>query len=125
MPILFSNRPIVRVLFQRRTIIIEGIEIQFLRAQLVGARLQIGSRRIRRRRIVIRSNGGVICTCSVCETCAVKNGEKANREKVRSETGTSRLLGQDDIGHPQLVHSFWHSFGRAAKILSRTLAVRT
>jgi hypothetical protein len=34
---------------------------------------------------------------------------------VRSETGTSKTLGQDDIGHPQLVQTFWHSFGHPAK----------
>jgi hypothetical protein len=36
---------------------------------------------------------------------------------VRSETGTSNFLGQDDISHPQLVQTFWHSFRHPAKNL--------
>jgi hypothetical protein len=29
--------------------------------------------------------------------------DRARMEMVKSETGTSKTLGQDDIGHPQLV----------------------
>jgi hypothetical protein len=36
---------------------------------------------------------------------------------MQRETGTSQTLGQNDIGHPQLVRIFWHRFGPAAKIL--------
>jgi hypothetical protein len=35
-------------------------------------------------------------------------------QMVRRQTGTSNL-GQDVIGHPQLVDTFWHSFGQPAK----------
>jgi hypothetical protein len=43
---------------------------------------------------------------------------KAQTQRIRSETGTSETFWQDDIGHPQLLQTFWHSFGRPAKIFN-------
>jgi hypothetical protein len=64
---------------------------------------------------IVRSSGGLICTCSEWEVCPHDTLDRAQTQTVRSETGTSKTLGQDDIGHPQLADSFWHSFGQSAK----------
>jgi hypothetical protein len=64
---------------------------------------------------MVRSSGGFICTCSAWEACPQDTLDRAQTKTVRRETGTRKTLGQDDMDHPQLVDSFWHSFRRLAK----------
>ena len=109
------------MLGQRRAIVVQRIQIKFHRAQLVRPRLQIGSRRIRCRGIDHPQQRRFDLNLFGVRSLPprhTRQGADANGEK---RDGNQQNLGQDDIGHPQLVDTFWHSFGQPAKIFCEPL----